>query len=204
MRDRVWLLAAASGALALPAVLVVGGPGVKETTWVVLGAWALVGAVVATSRQPRAARGHGLVVGAGILLFGTLVEFVVAFLPPDHVLEQYELVFYPMAFLVLAVALNGIAARRFPDGDPEGRIDALIVLVGTATILIVTVSLQTTGGSIARHATVIAMPLTMAPILAACIRLLVTGAHRLPAAWAMVGASAANLIATVTLTIDPG
>lgn len=203
MRDRVWILAAASGTLALPAVLVVGGTGMKEVAWVVLGVLAMAGALVATRQQAPASRNRGLVLGCVILLVGTLAEFTVLFLPDGNLLEQYELFFYPVAFIALAIGLNGIAAGRFPDGDPEGRIDALIVLVGTATILIVTVSLSTTGGSLARHAAIIAMPLTMAPILAACIRLLITGAHRLPAAWGMTVAAATNLAATVILTADP-
>ncbi|MBS3941696.1 MAG: GGDEF domain-containing protein [Actinobacteria bacterium] len=203
MRDRVWFLAAASGAIALPAVLVVGGSGVKEVAWVVLGTLAFAGAWIATRRQAPDARSRSLLVGTAIMLAGTLAEFTVLFLPDNSLLEQYELLFYPVAFLVLAVALNGIATRRFPDGDPEGRIDALIVLVGAATILIVTVSLQGPAGSLVHRVAVIAMPLTMAPILAACIRLLITGAHRLPAAWGMTGAAATNLVATVILTVDP-
>jgi hypothetical protein len=112
MRDRVWFLAAASGAIALPAVLVVGGTGVKEVAWVVLGTLAFAGAWIATRRQAPDARSRSLLVGTAIMLAGTLAEFTVLFLPENTLLEQYELLFYPVAFLVLAAALNGIATRR--------------------------------------------------------------------------------------------
>jgi hypothetical protein len=96
---------------------------------------------------------------------------------------------------------------RLPGGDPEGRIDGLIVMVSVSALLYdvllgASAPVSTEHMLYARVFSVVA--LLQAPVVTAAVRLLIAGAHRLPSAWMYMASAVFGLIATLHFTLSGG
>lgn len=124
---------------------------------------------------------------------------------PSSALATVTTVLHASSFVLIAIAMMRLAAVRTPDGDPEGWIDAGLVAIATAAVLydIISASMAGTGRSLIASASLMLLPLLMAPVLAGTVRLLITGTHRYVAAWCFFAASLASLVGNVLYILDP-
>jgi diguanylate cyclase (GGDEF)-like protein len=207
MERRAWYVAAFTGTAVLIPVMLLPAGTTLDLLWLGLALATFTATLLGRRLHPPARRG-----GLGFLSASIAVLAVAAVLDlpwwrgdPGAALATVTTVLHASSFVLIAIAMMRLAAVRTPDGDPEGWIDAGLVAIATAAVLYDIISAPTagTGRSLISSASLMLLPLLMAPVLAGAVRLLITGTHRYVAAWCFLAASLAGLVGNVLFILDP-
>ena len=209
MRRRAWAGYLLAGVACAGAYAAAGSQPVEEAWWQVV-TFGSAGAVALGTRlhRPSARRPWWLV-------FISLATFAVMGLlgmsvwgwPTGHVIWPLRDLGLVAGFVVLGLATLSLAHARAPDGDPEGAIDGLIVMIAMAAVLWDTVFATIVRGGTSNVAEVvrfILFPVLQAGVTAAALRLLFLGTVRNPSAWLVFGASCAACAGNVTWVVQGG
>jgi diguanylate cyclase (GGDEF)-like protein len=204
----LWRTAATIGGGLLAGVVVLP-PGLeKQLVWLALSLLALASTVVGPRVHPPARPHQGwlLTVAMGGFVTTNLLTIVGWSLAADHPVHLASSLLFPASYLLIGVAMFRLAAARTPGGDPEGRIDALLVLIATGAVLYDLIAAPGVAGTVdpVERTIFAALPIIQAPVIAAALRLLITGAHRLPTAWCFLVAATAGLVGNILFVLGTG
>lgn len=180
-----------------------------ELWWVAVGLLALASVGVALRLQAVSNRGPLRLLLASMLCFSgsNVLQLSHWGWPADHPVMLGIGMLYLAGYALTALSMVRLVGVRFPGGDPEGRIDGLIVMVSMSALLYdLLLGSGSPSGAIhplnVRIFSVVA--LIQAPVVTAGVRLLIAGAHRLPSAWLYLAASVTGLVATLIFTLSGG
>jgi diguanylate cyclase (GGDEF)-like protein len=204
----LWRTAAAIGGVLLVAVIALPTSLEKQWSWLALSLLALAGTLVGPRLHPPVRRHQGWLLVLAMAGFVTTNVLSIAgwSLPGDHLVHLVSSLLFPVSYLLIGAAMIRLAAARATDGDPEGRIDGLLVLIATAAVLydlITAPGVASTLDPVDR--TIFAsLPIIQAPVIAAVFRLLITGGHRSPTAWFFLAAASGGLVGNIVFVLDVG
>lgn len=201
MERRAWWVTAIAGAAALPLVMVLPDGLALELGWVAIALGTLAAAHVGGRSIPASRRDpHRLLTAAiAALVVATSLEVSWWATSLDGPAATAASVMFALSFLLIAAGMVRVVALRMPTGDADGLIDGALVAVATAAVLFDVVSDPAVSGvySEAGSAALVVLPLLMACVLASLVRVLLTGAHRHPAAWLFLGAASASIVGNI-------
>jgi diguanylate cyclase (GGDEF)-like protein len=204
----MWRGAVAAGGVILTGLLLLPpGPG-RQLLWLALSLVALAATLVGPRLHPPARRHQGwlLAVAMGGFAITNAISAIAWDRPADHVAHLTSSLLFPISYVLIGVAMLRLAAARTPDGDPEGSIDSLLVMIATGAILYDLITAPGVAGStdIVERTIFAALPIVQAPVIAAAVRLLITGSHRQPAAWCFLVAATGGLVGNVLFVLGIG
>lgn len=203
MTGRVWLSAAAAAGVLLTVYRAAPGAVLRQSVWIALVAGA-AGATVAgaIARRPATRRPWMLVAGGlGLLVVVNILEFPVW--DAGERLRTAAALLELAAFPLLGLAALAFVRRQTPNGDREGAIDGLIVMVALATLLSQTVftSALVERATLPSFALTVVAPLALAGVTTASMRLLLVGGRKVASTWMIVGATVCGLAGHVGRTL---
>lgn len=203
-----WDAALLVAGLLLVAILLAPAGPITEALWLALSLLAFAATVIGPRRHPPRRPHQGWLLS--VALAGFVVVSLVSLLghawPDTHPVRLAALLLFPVSYVLIGLAMLRLVAARTPDGDPDGRIDGLLVLVATAVVLyeLVTLPGAAEAGTWLEHAVLAAVPIVQAPVVAAAVRLLISGAARNPAAWLLLVAISSGLAGNVVAVLGGG
>jgi diguanylate cyclase (GGDEF)-like protein len=203
-----WQRATVLGGVALTGLLAVPDGRGKQLLWLAVSLVAFTATVLGPRLHPPARRHQGWLLSLAMAGFvvTNLLSVVADGWPASHPVQLVSSLLFPVSYLLIGAAMLRLVAVRTPGGDPEGRIDGLLVLIATGTVLFDLIAAPGVAGSAdAVERTIFAaLPLVQAPVIAATVRLLITGSHRHPTAWAFLVAATGGLVGNVLFVLGAG
>jgi diguanylate cyclase (GGDEF)-like protein len=203
-----WGRATVLGGVALTGLLVVPDGRGKQLLWLAVSLLAFAATVVGPRVHPPVRRHQGWLLSLAMAGFvvTNLLSVIAYGWPAAHPVQLVSSLLFPVSYLLIGAAMLRLVAARTPGGDPEGRIDGLLVLIATGTVLFDLIAAPGVAGSVdAVERTIFAaLPLVQAPVIAATVRLLITGSHRHPTAWAFLVAATGGLVGNVLFVLGVG
>jgi diguanylate cyclase (GGDEF)-like protein len=203
-----WRHTTVLGGVALTGLLVVPDGRGKQLLWLAVSLVAFTATVVGPRLHPpvRPHQGWLLSLAMGGFVVTNLLSVLAYGWPADHPVQLVSSLLFPASYLLIGAAMLRLVAARTPDGDPDGRIDGLLVLIATGTVLFDLIAGPGVAGSVdAVERTIFAaLPLVQAPVIAATVRLLITGSHRHPTAWAFLIGASGGLVGNVLFVLGIG
>jgi diguanylate cyclase (GGDEF)-like protein len=203
-----WRQTTVLGGVALAGLLAVPDGRGKQLLWLAVSLVAFAATVIGPRRHPpvRHHQGWLLSLAMGGFVVTNLLSVLAYGWPADHPVQLVSSLLFPASYLLIGAAMLRLVAARTPGGDPDGRIDGLLVLIATGTVLFDLIAAPGVAGSAdAVERTIFAaLPLVQAPVIAATVRLLITGSHRHPTAWAFLVAACGGLVGNVLFVLGVG
>jgi diguanylate cyclase (GGDEF)-like protein len=204
----MWRGAVAAGGVILTGLLVMPpGPG-RQLLWLGLSLIALAATLVGPRLHPPTRRHQGwlLAVAMGGFAITNAISAIAWDWPADHVAHLASSLLFPVSYVLIGVAMLRLVAARTPDGDPDGSIDGFLVMIATGAVLYDLITAPGVAGStdVVERTVFAALPLVQAPVIAAAVRLLITGSHRQPAAWCFLVAATGGLVGNVLFVLGIG